>query len=190
MTESMPTIQTNSVEGGPDGLVVESRSRQSINLFFSIGVLKIQEEMNRLAKIYVSEWKLKTVSDFMIEFGLPHTTYSEGINELQIPYALFEPTNIVLDIIDSSYPLNKLTPACQSFLASGNNSSLVRIFLRALRIHGSDIELIDNSKTAFKCVVYHELIHACGDTPELRGIVDGVVRHTLIGCHALLNLGA
>ena len=64
----------------------------------------------------------------------------------------------------------------------------ITIYLDALEISDSAINWIGFS-TSFESIIYHELLHACGDSPVLRNEVhDGVIRHTLVCSEAINNL--
>jgi hypothetical protein len=62
------------------------------------------------------------------------------------------------------------------------------IYLDILEVRNSAINWIGFS-ASFESIIYHELLHACGDSPVLRNEVqDGVIRHTKICSEAINNL--
>jgi hypothetical protein len=187
----MPAVVNARVEGGDNGLLVEAQAKRAITTFFSIGIKKIQNQLNREAQQVANKWKTEPQTERMTNEGLPDLTYEAGLRELSVPFELFEPAKIVLDIVDSSHPRNSDVPAAQRFIDAVNtkySESWIQVYLRAFNFEGKNIMLRFNPTIPFRCVIYHELIHACGDTPDLRGIVDGVIRHTTVGCMAILSL--
>jgi hypothetical protein len=154
--------------------------------FFRLGVRRIQEECNSLAAQDRAEWSLRDPESTMTDLGLPNTTYRDGIQELAIPFELFEPASISLDLVDTVY---SPAPSCPAITVSlpDPRFSAITVFLPTLSFEGP---LIRWRRDTFECVIYHELLHACGDTEERRGIKDGVIRHTLVGCGAVERLRA
>lgn len=184
-------IKKARTEGGENGQLAEQQSRAAISMFLSIGVKQIEQALNADAASLIAKWDLKPKTDKMTAEGLPGTTYQEGIAELATPFSLFEPEVIVLDIVDASYPKNAETPAVQAFIdpdISNHRKSFIRVYLKAFDFSAKEIILRFSPTTPFRCVIYHELIHACGDTQDLRGITDGAIRHTSLACRAIFSL--
>jgi len=187
----MPQVVSARVEGRIFGKIALEQTNQAIDKFFSIGVKRIEKALNEGAERAKKEWSSKATGMQMSNEGLSNLSYEAGVKELAIPFELFEPEKIVLDIVDSEYPGNRDVPAAQDFIepkANNYKKSWIRIFLRAFDFNGTQIVLRFSPGTPFRCVIYHELLHACGDTKDLRGIVDGAIRHSMIGCKAIFAL--
>ena len=60
------------------------------------------------------------------------------------------------------------------------------IFLPMLEVANSTITWTHQPGTSFRSVIIHEFLHLCGEvkTPS-RDIVDGVIRHTMVGTKAI-----
>jgi len=120
--------------------------------------------------------------------GLAGVTYADGIAELAPPFVLYQPRSLTLDVLDMAFPNNPSVPAGQRFTNPEKTDSDVLMFLRAFDFTGNNLILLYNPLTSFRCIIYHELLHACGETPEVRNIRDGAIRHSMIGCDALTEL--
>lgn len=62
---------------------------------------------------------------------------------------------------------------------------ILYVFLPTLEVNGQIIRWT-NYRETFQQVIIHEFLHLCSDVPNLRqGVVDGRVRHNIIGINAV-----
>ncbi|MFZ0513428.1 MAG: hypothetical protein WAM14_17615 [Candidatus Nitrosopolaris sp.] len=67
------------------------------------------------------------------------------------------------------------------------NPTLI-IYLEIIEVRDSTINWT-NFSIPFESIIYHELLHACGNSPVLRKeIHDGVIRQTIVCSEAINNL--
>jgi hypothetical protein len=159
-----------------------------VNKFFSLGVKNIQDEYNNVSNKYRIFWSLKPPTNLMGEYDLS-VTYEDGLRELQPAFELFEPITIHGKILDCYYPGNLLTAATIQHSIEDSMNPLLTIYAKALQIKGSTTIVWAGFSTSFESIIYHELLHACGDSPILRKeIHDGVIRHTMVCSEAVNNL--
>ena len=157
--------------------------------FLSLDITNIRNECNNLSNKYRALWGLKNPSDFMSEYGLPNTSFGDGIRELDPPFLLRLPSTIRIDVLDLRYPNDRYTPAAVNFQDLIN--PVLVIFLPTLEVRGSTITWAHGSMMPFRSIIMHEFLHTCGDVPGLgEGLIDGVIRHTMIGIEALENLSS
>ncbi len=122
--------------------------------------------------------------------GLPGVTYADGIRQLALPFALYMPGTVVLDVWDAALPSNAAVPAGQRFTNPEKTDSKIGVFLHAFDLVRTTLVLLYNPSTPFRCIIYHELLHACGESQEVRDIIDGVISHSTIGCEAITEMEA
>ena len=110
-----------------------------------------------------------------------HLTFEDGLSELHPPFELFEPSNIRINVLGSRNAMNAKVGATITHFPHDPFNPILTIYLEPLEITDSTIRWKGFSNS-FESIIYHELLHACGDSPILRnGIRDGVIRHTMIG---------
>jgi len=178
-------IALGIIECGQKGQTAATVTNLTINKFFSLGVANIQNECNNVARRYSALWNMMPPEKKMSEYYLPETTYAEGRNEILPGFILFEPSNIHIHIFNRYCPSNPSTPATVQSTDNPMNPTL-SIYLEILEVRDSTINYLGIS---FESIIYHELLHACGDSPALRKeIHDGVIRHTMVCNEAINNL--
>jgi hypothetical protein len=138
-----------------------------VNKFFSLRVKNIQDECNNVSKEYRIFWSLKPVTNLMREYDLS-VTYGDARRELQPAFELFEPITIHGRILDCYYPGNLLTAATIQHSIDNSMNPLLTIYAKAPQVKGSTTIVWAGFSTSFESVIYHELLHACGDSPILR----------------------
>ena len=185
----MPILIQRSVEGDNKGKLVYFETKRILDTLFNINLQKIQEECNRVANMYRDMWSSKDPNELMIEYGLEYTTYESGIKELDPPFSLNAPASIRIYVLDSR--IDRLDPtkspdACSAVDPQDLQNPMLYVFLPTLEITNSTIIWTHRPKTSFKSVMIHEFLHLCGEveTPT-RKIVDGVIRHTMVGREAI-----
>ena len=185
----MPTVSWKTVEGGEKGSIVALSVEVMVNKFFNLGVKNIQDECNNVSNKYRIFWSLKSRTDLMGGYNLS-VTYRDGCRELESAFELFEPTTIYGKILDSYCPANlKTTAATIQHSIDDPMNPLLTIYAKALQVTDSTTIVWTGFSTSFESIMYHELLHACGDSPILRKeIHDGVIRHTMICSEAINNL--
>jgi hypothetical protein len=184
----LPIISYEVIEGGQKGQEVVLATKFIVNKFFSLGVAKIQNECNNVTKRYCALWSTKPPEQKMSEYHLPDITYAQGKSELLPHFVLFEPSTIHIKIFDCYCPLNPSTAAMVEYSGDNPMNPILIIYLAVLEVRNSTINWTGFS-TSFESIIYHELLHACGDSPVLRKeIHDGVIRQTTICSEAINNL--
>ena len=176
----MPIISYEVIEGGQKGQKVAMATTLAINKFFSLGVVNIQNECNSVARRYRAVWNTKPSEQKMSEYHLQDTTYVQGISEILPDFVLFEPTAIHIHMFNGYCPSNPGIPAITVQSMENRMNPTLIIYLEILEVRDSTI---NDKRTgiSFECIIYHELLHACGDSPALRKeIHDGVIRHTTV----------
>ena len=186
----MTEIYVDTVDEGEKAQIVSSTTQRILRQLIEIPVQTIQEECNRVVKMYRAKWKVKNPSDRMIEEDLPDKTYEEGIKELYPDFLLTAPLSIHIQIfdfrIDVLDPLYSNNRDAAAGVPSGDpiNPKLM-IFLPTLEVNGSLIKWT-NYRETFQQVIIHEFLHLYGDVPALRqGVVDGRIRHNMVGTGAI-----
>ena len=122
----------------------------------------------------------------MSEYHLQDTTYVQGIREILPDFVLFEPTTIHIHMFNGYCPSNPGIPAITVQSMENRLNPTLIIYLEILEVRDSTI---NDKRTgiSFECIIYHELLHACGDSPVLRKEMhDGVIRHTMV-CNKAIN---
>ena len=184
----MPIISYEVIEGGQKGQTVALATNLATNKFFSLGVANIQNECNSVARRYCASWKTKPSEQKMSEYQLPDLTYAKGISEILPDFLLFEPSSIRVRIFNRYCPSNPSIAATVLHSKDNPMNPTLILYLEILEVRNSTINWTGFS-TSFESIIYHELLHACGDSPELRNeIHDGVIRHTMVCSEAINNL--
>jgi hypothetical protein len=185
---TLPIIRYEVIEGGEKGQTVALATKLAINKFFSLGVPNIQNECNSVARRYRALWKTKPSEQKMSEYQLPDLTYAQGISEVLPDFVLFEPSSIRVKIFNRYCPSNPSIAATVLHSKDNLMNPMLIIYLDILEVRNSTIYWTGFS-TSFEYIIYHELLHACGDSPELRNeIRDGFIRQTMVCSEAICNL--
>ncbi|MGI0043830.1 MAG: hypothetical protein ACRD47_08970, partial [Nitrososphaeraceae archaeon] len=103
-----PPIIVEQVQGKDKGQFINTRTQKILRQIISIPLQRIQDECNRVANEYRNLWNSKNPNDIMIEYGLPNTTYKDGIRELDPAFLLTCPSTIRMNILDSR--INTIDP--------------------------------------------------------------------------------
>lgn len=184
----MPTVSWKTIEGREKGSTVALSVEAVVNKFFNLGVKNIQDECNNVLNKYRIFWSLKPPTNLMGEYHLS-VTYGDGRRELEQAFELFEPTSIHGKILDCYYPGNLNTAATTQHSIDDPMNPLLTIYAKALQVKGSTTIVWTGFSTSFESIIYHEILHACGDSPILKKeIHDGVIRHTMVCSEAIKNL--
>jgi hypothetical protein len=180
----------DTVGGGAKVQIVSSTTQRILRQLMAIPIQRIEEECNRVANMYRVKWNVKNPSDRMIEEDLPNMTFEEGIKELYPDFLLTAPVSIHIHIfdcrIDIPYPQYSGNMDVAAGVPSGGpiNPKLL-VFLPTLQVNGSLIKWT-NYRETFRQVIIHEFLHLYGDVSGLRrGVVDGRIRHNMIGTGAI-----
>jgi hypothetical protein len=185
---SLPTISFEVIEGGKKGQKVAQATNFVINKFFSLSVVNIQNECNGVARRYCALWNSKPSEQKMSEYHLPDLNYAEGRNEILPDFVLFEPSTIRINVFNRYCPSNPSIAATVVHSMDNPMNPTITIYLEAFDVNDSEINWIGFCES-FESIIYHELLHACGDSPELRNeIHDGVIRHAMVCNEAINNL--
>jgi hypothetical protein len=70
------------VQGGDKGQFVSTETQKILRNIISIPLQEIQGECNKVADEHRDLWNTKNPNDIMTEYGLPNTTYKDGLREL------------------------------------------------------------------------------------------------------------
>lgn len=82
----MVNVQVRTIQGDAKGQVAKTQAEIAIQLFFEFGVKRIQDECNKVAARYKENWGQKDPQLYMFEYGLPKTTYDDGLKELDLTF--------------------------------------------------------------------------------------------------------
>ena len=77
----MPITTVEVIEGGQKGQTVARATKLAVDKFFSLGVIKIQNECNNVARRYCAMWNAKS-SELMSEYHF-QISYTQGRSEIQ-----------------------------------------------------------------------------------------------------------
>lgn len=189
----MTEIYVDTVAERDKAQIVNSTTQRILRQLIEIPIQTIEEECNRVANMYRVKWKAKNPNDRMIKEDLPNMTYEEGIKELYPDFLLTAPVSIHIQIfdcrIDVLYPQYSGNRDAAVGVPSGDpiNPKLL-VFLPTLEVNGSLIKWT-NYRETFQQVMIHEFLHLYGDVPGLRhGVVDGRIRHNMVGTEAIEHL--
>jgi hypothetical protein len=185
----LPILISRSVEGENKGKLVFFETKKMLDTLFSIDLERVQQECNRVATFYRDKWSIKDPNELMLEEGLEHTTYGNGIVELHLPFMLNEPASINIYVLNShidGIDPTKSPDACAAVNFQDPQNPILYVFLPTLEVINSTIIWTHRPMISFKSVMIHEFLHLCGEveTPT-RKIVDGVIRHTKVGTEAI-----
>lgn len=127
-----------------------------------------------------------------MEERLPDLTYREGLGELYPDFLLIAPSTIHIQIFDLHVDALDLTYAANHDAAAGvlphPTDPILMIVLPTQKVNGSTIIWINRPSTSFRCIITHEFLHLCGEVKTSQGdIVDGVIRHTMVGWEAIVR---
>jgi hypothetical protein len=183
-------VCVDSIGGGPKGQTMYSETKRILDMLFRIDLHVVENECNRVAKSYRNVWNAKNPSDHMIKEYLPNLTYREGVKELYPDFLLTAPSTVhvrifdlYMDTLNSEYAPNH--DAAAGVLPHPSDPILM-IFLPTLEVEGLKITWRHRPSTTFRSIIIHEFLHLCGEvkTPQ-RDIIDGVIRHTMVGREAI-----
>jgi hypothetical protein len=186
-------VYADRIDGASKGQAIYSETRRILDRLFRLDLHHVENECNRVANSYREIWSLKNPNDFMIEYGLKHTTYANGIRELDPPFLLTPPLTVHIqvldfriDVLDPQYSNNRETAAATVLNPADPKNPKLMIFLPTLELTSSTITWTHRPSTLFRSVIIHEFLHLCGEvkTPT-RDIVDGVIRHTKVSTEAI-----
>jgi hypothetical protein len=140
-----------------------------------------------VASKYHTLWSARPPSDLMNEYRI-QISYADGCKELRPEFKLFEPASIIIKILDCHWPFKGSVAASLDHSVQDFMNPLLAIFLKELELTDSTV-IWKGFSLSFECIVNHELLHACGDSPRLRHEVhDGIIRHNMICSEAINNL--
>jgi hypothetical protein len=186
----MPIVSYEIIEGGQKGQKVALATNLAINKFFSLGIVNVQNECNSVARRYRALWNTRPSEQKMSECHLQDTTYAQGISEILPGFVLIEPSSIRIKIFNRYHPSDSRIAAAVEHSKDNLMNPTLIIYLEILEVTDSTINWIGFS-TSFESIIYHELLHACGDSPVLRKeIQDGLIRHTMVCNEAINNLSS
>jgi len=183
----MVTLKTTLLEGGKKGILAEKLIQEASKQFFSLGVNAIETKCNELREKTLAEWKTRNPADYMKEYGLCKTTFHKGIVELEPLFNLYEPESICVYIYDTKNNMTNIdVPMTLEKLDDSLKTWKLHVFLRNFERKNNTLhEIVD--LTNIEEVVFHELLHACGDSKWL-GRCDGVIRPQIVGIEAIKQL--
>lgn len=193
MLIQLTDVYVDGIDGRAKGQTVYSETRKILDRLLSIDLHDIENECNRVAKLYHGIWSTKNPNDFMVEYGLEHITYGSGIRELDPPFLLTAPLTIhiqvfnsCIDVLDPQYADNCEAAAATAVNPADPMNPKLMIFLPTLEVTNSTITWTHRPKTSFKPVIIHEFLLQGGDVKSAtREIVDGLIRHTKVGTEAI-----
>ena len=192
-----PPIIVEQTQGKDKGQFANTETQRILRKIMTIPLQRIQDECNKVASKYRDLWNAKNPNDMMIEYGLQYTTYKDGLGELDPAFLLTCPSTIRMNIwelyVDAIFPEKKNNRNAAAAVSFPNISPseidlqnpILHVFLPTLEVSGLIIRWTDYKET-FQQAIIHEFLHLCGEvkTPQ-RDIVDGVIRHTMIGPEAI-----
>jgi hypothetical protein len=193
---SLTDLYVDRIDGDSTGQTVYSETRRILDKLFSLDLHRIENECNKVANLYHEKWTRKNPNDFMIEEDLQHTRYENGIRELHPPFLLTAPSTVHIQVFDfridalnPQYSNNREAAAATIVNSADPTNPNLMIFLPTLEIVNSMITWTHRPTTSFKSVIIHEFLHLCSDIPSpTNKIVDGVIRHTMVGTEAIASL--
>ena len=176
----MAQLITRQCDGEEKGTLCKQIIEKAFHDFFACGIKSIEDACNTKRAFLLEGWQHNEQETPMQEYGLP-ISFKNGIEEIAPPFELTEPDTIEL------YILKGQKSSLNDGLAVMDIRSLNKEFTRWRFNAYLDVMGYSNSGlrwTGFEVsveeIVYHELLHACGDVPW-KGKRDGILRHNLIG---------
>ena len=179
----MPKIKFRTCESGEKGEFGKEVISKAIGKFFRCGVEKIQQACNNRRDELLKDWDTMNPNEKMLKYGLSDTTFQQGKNEFTDPFELKEPEIIVIDIFE-----RKLSSINPDRPAETQSVSPPEIYFYLHNFFYENNSLLcnlmfKNHRMTLEEIVYHELLHACGDYKS-----DGVLRHNEIGIWCVEDL--
>ena len=151
--------------------------KTAIKEFFDLcSVEEIEGTCNNKRLELLTDWGSKPKDDPIMELGIHTITYAIGIKEITNQYKLTKPERLEVIFSDG-----------KSYVNEGNAAMEINIQTNQIYVYKGSFNLRDGGyywgDMSIKDVLYHELLHACGDVQY-----DGIIRHNFIGVESIKQL--
>jgi len=167
-------------DGGDKGKKCRDLIDNACKTFFKIGIKRIENICNNKRINFIEEWQNKNEKDSMREFDLS-ISYIDGIKEISPSYTLIEPEEINIHIIEGKTSKVNNGQAAMEIcpLDKDFKKWLLNVYLDVMDYSNDNLRW-KGFEESIPEIVYHELLHACGDHPW-NNKHDGILRHNIIG---------
>lgn len=190
--KEMPVILFRDFDENIKNLKCKSIIEKVCDQFFSFDIQEIESALNDKRKFLVLQWANKGFHNKIIYKSKEiEFTHEKGLCELVKEFKLNCPKTTIEINIKKGYRKNQ-SPAETIF--SGGEFDFISYSFRnfqkiQLNVFIDLLDLVDDNivwpdrNYYFKDIIYHELIHICGDL-----VCDGVLRHNIVGIDTIKEL--
>jgi hypothetical protein len=197
MIKEIPLLLFKNCDESVKGIKCKDIVEETCNKFFSLTIDEVELALNEKRQFLVSQWAYKGLHNKIIyknkEIGF---TYDKGLCELAKDFKLYHPKIIEVSINKGMRKNDH--PADVNFSILESKFDHVHCSFRFEKVRlVIFLDLLDYGKDNenetlvwpnrdpyyFTDILYHELLHICGDI-----ICDGIIRHNLVGIDVISEL--
>jgi len=177
----MPNLVIRQCDGGEKGKLCREIAEKAFQKFFACGLERIENACNMKRKSLIAAWQTKNPDAAMVEYELP-IPYTRGIEEITPPFVLKEPVSIEMYLLEGRR--SEVHPYAPMNITYNKDFTrlILNVYLDLIKYSGGNVQ-IPEARESVEELVYHELLHACGDVKY-----DGILRHNLIGIASVNDL--
>lgn len=191
--KEIPLLLFNRFNESKKNLICKDNIIKTSNQFFSLDIDQIEFSLNERRKYLLAQWSNKGFHNKIIYKNKEiEYTYDKGLCELAKDFKLYQPKNIDINIISGFHK----NPA-ELIFSSGSGCGefdidhcyyrfekvSINVYIDILDLENDVLVWTDRNPYYFTEILYHELLHACGDI-----ICDGIIRHNLVGIDVIKEL--
>ena len=190
--KEIPLVLFKNCDESAKGIKCKNITENVIIQFFSLGIDIIEDSINEKRQFLISQWAYKGFQNKIIYKNKEtEYIYERGLCELAKEFKLYQPKIIEVSINKgrkNDHPVETTFSTIDSRFDSKSCSYQlenvrINIFLDLLQIVNDDIVWPNRNPYHFTDILYHELLHACGEI-----ICDGIIRHYMVGVDTIKEL--
>lgn len=190
--KEIPSLSFKNCDESVKGIKCKDIIESVIIQFFSLGIDIIEDSINEKRQFLLTQWAYKGLQNKVIYKNKEtEFTYERGLCELAKEFKLFQPNIIEVNINKgrkNGHPAETTFSTIDSrfdskYCSYQLKNVRINIFLDLLQIVDDDIVWPDKNPYHFTDILYHELLHICGEI-----ICDGIIRHNMVGVDTIKEL--
>jgi hypothetical protein len=188
--KEVPAIDFKYCDQSHKGIKCREIIEETCTKFFLLDINEVETALNEKRKFWLSEWASKDFHD-KIKYKNEETEYEieKGMCQLALPFKLNTPKTITVNINKQG----KRDAPAEVMFSNGKfdidnisykfEKTTLLIYLNLLQYDSDTIVWLGHYPYYLKDIVYHELVHICGDI-----VCDGVIRHNMVGIDVINEL--